>query len=55
VIRQVVAAEVDIALICHKGPRIQEGWEAMKAQTRRFPDLARAAVQRILALKQTYL
>jgi beta-N-acetylhexosaminidase len=23
VIRQVVAAEIDFALICHKGPRIQ--------------------------------
>jgi len=55
VIRQVVAAEVDIALICHKGPRIQEGWDAMRAQTRRNPELARAAVRRILALKQVYL
>jgi beta-N-acetylhexosaminidase len=55
VIRQVVAAEVDIALICHKGPRIQEGWEEMRAQTRQHPELARAAVQRILTLKKTYL
>lgn len=55
VIRQVVAAEVDIALICHKGPRIEEGWREMEAQTRRFPDLARASVRRILALKETYL
>jgi beta-N-acetylhexosaminidase len=55
VIRQVVAAEVDIALICHKGPRIMEGWEEMRAQTRRFPDLARASVRRILALKKAYL
>ena len=54
VIRQVVAAEVDIALICHKGPRIQEGWEEMRAQTRQHPELARAAVQRILTLKKTY-
>jgi beta-N-acetylhexosaminidase len=55
VIRQVVSAEVDIALICHKGPRIQEGWEEMRAQTRQNPELARASVQRILALKETYL
>jgi beta-N-acetylhexosaminidase len=55
VIRQVVAAEVDIALICHKGPRIQEGWEALQAQTRRRPELARASVARILALKEAYL
>jgi len=55
VIRQVVAAEVDIALICHKGPRIQEGWEEMRAQTRRHPALARASVRRILALKKAYL
>jgi beta-N-acetylhexosaminidase len=55
VVRQVVAAEVDIALICHKGPRIQEGWEEMRAQIRQYPELARAAVQRILTLKETYL
>lgn len=55
VIRQIVAAEVDIALICHKGPRIQEGWEALQAQTRRRPELARASVARILALKEAYL
>jgi beta-N-acetylhexosaminidase len=55
VIRQIVAAEVDIALICHKGPRIREGWEEMRAQTRQNPDLARASVQRILALKKAYL
>ena len=55
VIRQIVAAEVDIALICHKGPRIQEGWEEMRAQTRQHPERARAAVQRILALKEAYL
>ena len=55
VIRQIVAAEVDIALICHKGPRILEGWEEMRAQVRRFPDRARASVRRILALKAAYL
>ena len=55
VVRQVVAAEVDIALICHKGPRIEEGRQEMEAQTRRFPDLARASVRRILALKEAYL
>jgi beta-N-acetylhexosaminidase len=55
VIRQVVAAEVDMALICHKGPRIQEGWNEMVAQTRQSPDLARESVQRILNLKQSYL
>lgn len=55
VIRQVVAAEVDFALICHKGPRIREGWDEMLRQTHQFPDLARAAVQRILDLKQNYL
>lgn len=55
VIRQVVTAEVDFALICHKGPRIQEGWDEMLAQTRQTPDLARDSVQRILDLKQSYL
>ena len=55
VIRQVVAAEVDFALICHKGPRIKEGWEEMRAQTSLYPDQARASVLRILDLKQSYL
>ena len=55
VIRQVVAAEIDFALICHKGPRIQEGWDEMLAQTSRSPKLARESVQRILNLKQSYL
>jgi len=55
VIRQIVAAEIDFALICHKGPRIQEGWDAMLAQTRQDPGLGRASVQRILNLKQSYL
>lgn len=55
VIRQVVAAEIDFALICHKGPRIQEGWDEMLAQTRRAPEPARESVRRILKLKQSYL
>jgi len=55
VIRQIVAAEVDIALICHKGPRIKDGWEEMRTQTRQNPVRARAAVQRILTLKKMYL
>lgn len=55
VIRQVVAAEIDLALICHKGPRIQEGWDEMLAQTRQYPDLTRDSVRRILDLKQSYL
>jgi beta-N-acetylhexosaminidase len=55
VIRQVVAAEIDFALICHKGPRIQEGWDEMLAQTRRAPGPARESVHRILNLKKSYL
>jgi beta-N-acetylhexosaminidase len=55
VIHQVVASEIDFALICHKGPRIQEGWEAMRDQTRQNPQQTRASVRRILDLKQTYL
>jgi beta-N-acetylhexosaminidase len=45
VIRQVVAAEVDFALICHKGPRIQEGWNEMLAQTRHSPVPARESIR----------
>ena len=55
VIRQIVAAEIDFALICHKGPRIREGWDEMVAQIRQSPELARQSVRRILKLKQSYL
>lgn len=55
VIRQVVAAEIDFALICHKGPRIREGWDEMLALTRRDRLTTQPSVQRILNLKQSYL
>ena len=57
-IDQPLAADVDIALICHKGPDIQAAWEQIR---RRLTDdamidrMGRRSVERILKLKQAYL
>ena len=58
VIRQVLAADVDVALICHKGPDIQAAHEIIQRLLDVDTDLRRRAVEsvdRILALKTAYL
>ncbi len=58
VIGQVMAAEIDIALICHKGPDIQAAYEEMVARIRADSDLRDQtveSVERILALKKRFL
>jgi beta-N-acetylhexosaminidase len=58
VIRQIMAAEIDIALICHKGPDIQAAFEEMCSQIQSDSDLrgkTRQSVARILALKKRFL
>jgi beta-N-acetylhexosaminidase len=57
-IRQIMAAEIDIALICHKGPAIQTAFEDMHAQIQSdtgLRDKSRESAARILSLKQRYL
>ena len=57
-IRQIVAAEIDIALICHKGPDIQAAFEEILAglrSDRRVRDKTVASVERIMALKKRFL
>ena len=58
VIRQILAAGIDMALICHAGPDIKTAHQEMvnsieASSTMR--DRCRVSVQRILALKQKYL
>jgi beta-N-acetylhexosaminidase len=57
-IDQLLLADVDIALICHKGPDIHAAWERIR---QRLTDdqtaaaMGRRSVQRILNLKQAFL
>ena len=58
VIKQILSAEIDIALICHKGPDIEQAFEEiLKYMTK--DDEMRAqgikSVKRILMLKERYL
>ena len=58
VIRQIMTADIDIALICHKGPDIENAYAEILALLRKDPDLHAAgkeSVKRILRLKQRYL
>jgi len=58
VIRRVIASEVDLALICHKGPDIEQGFREMLEGIGRSPDTAAkalASVKRIMALKKEYV
>ena len=58
VIRQVLAADVDIALICHKGPDIQAAHGIISKQLSASVDLKSKGVEsanRILELKRTFL
>ncbi len=58
VIRQVMAAEIDIALICHKGPDIEAAHREMIARIDTEPaqrEKTRQSVARITALKKRFL
>lgn len=55
---RVVAADIDLALICHAGPAIVTAFETLLAGLRGNADLkarARASAERILAVKRRYL
>ena len=56
--RQVLAADVDVALICRNSPKVQAAFETTLAALAADPALrerGRASVDRILALKGKYL
>jgi len=57
-IDQILKADVDIALICHKGPDIETAWERMRKKMDDDDDLRRMgqrSVERIMRLKRSYL
>jgi beta-N-acetylhexosaminidase len=58
VVRQVLVAGVDVALICHKGPDIENAHQEMIRQMSASADLrlgGMASVARVLKLKRQYL
>ncbi len=58
VVRQIMTAEIDIALICHKGPDIQAAFEEILAGIQADSGLRDKTVEsvgRILALKKRFL
>lgn len=57
-IERILLSDVDIALICHKGPDIEAAWEAIRRETTGDADLKDKGVQsfrRVLELKKNYL
>ena len=55
---QILMADVDIALICHKGPDIEAACEKIRQSLADDPHLSRMgqySVERILRLKRAYL
>jgi beta-N-acetylhexosaminidase len=58
IVRQALEAEIDIVMICHKGPNIEIAFEEMVKFFTDSPELnekAIASVRRILRLKQKYI
>lgn len=58
VIRQILAADIDISLICHKGPNIEAAFREILKRIRqndRLKAAGMASVKRILNLKRRYL
>jgi beta-N-acetylhexosaminidase len=56
--RQILAADIDMALVCHKGPNIQLTYEEIDEQLRCSPEIKSMgieSVRRILALKEKYI
>jgi beta-N-acetylhexosaminidase len=58
IVRQALEAEIDIVMICHKGPNIEIAFKEMVKHLADSPKLnekAIASVQRIIRLKQHYI
>jgi beta-N-acetylhexosaminidase len=58
IIPMILSADIDIALICHKGPAIEEAFMKIQGCLETSQDITlagEAAVQRIMDLKQQYL
>jgi beta-N-acetylhexosaminidase len=57
-IQRILAAEIDMALVCHKGPNIELAYDEIGEQLRRSPEMKLmgiGSVKRIFALKEKYL
>jgi beta-N-acetylhexosaminidase len=57
-IERILLSDVDIALICHKGPDIEAAWEKIRRSTTEDADLndkGARSFRRILELKKSYL
>ena len=57
-IDQIMCADVDIALICHKGPDIESAFETIHrnlTEDSRLQQMGRRSMQRIVDLKRAYL
>jgi beta-N-acetylhexosaminidase len=57
-ILQILAADIDLALICHKGPNIEIAYETILAEITDSPEMkirGLASVARIMRLKSKYL
>jgi len=58
VLRQILSADIDIALICHKGPDIENAFdEILKSfsDSNRIKEKGSQALKRIMNLKRKYL
>ena len=58
VIHQVLSADIDIALICHKGPDIQKAFNTIRSALITSPELkAKGAesIRRVMTLKKKFL
>ena len=58
IVQQILAADIDIALICHKGPNIEIAFEEIVKQFSDAPELKAKAIEsvrRIMKLKRRYL
>ena len=57
-IDQILAADIDLALICHKGPDIETAHAEIVSQVKSSPEMKKRAIEsvgRIMRLKQEYL
>jgi beta-N-acetylhexosaminidase len=56
--RRVLAADIDLALICHRGPDIEQAWTVLRQRLEGSAELrqrGREAAERILTAKKKYL
>lgn len=57
-IRQILSADIDIALICHKGPDIETAYDEISEGLKDSPEIrmkGKTSVNRILQLKQRFM